>query len=160
MEGIKNFLSFINENWTYILAIIGLCIAIYAKVIDFINLSKEEKIEAAKKALDDVILDLISNAEFYWQNIAKSGQLKRSQVISKIYEMFPILKEYQDQEELIEHIDYLIDSYLPLLDSILEEAKEAQEPSDGPVEFNFSNDTLQMIDEVETNGIGESEQDS
>ena len=44
LDGIRNFLELVNENWTTIIVIIGLVIAITKKGIVYFNKSDEEKI--------------------------------------------------------------------------------------------------------------------
>ena len=44
LDGVKNFLEFVNENWTTIVVIIGLIIAIAKKGVAFFSKSDEEKI--------------------------------------------------------------------------------------------------------------------
>ena len=46
--GIQNFLQIINDNWTTIIVIIGLIVAIVKKAKDYLSKSDEEKIEIAK----------------------------------------------------------------------------------------------------------------
>ena len=173
MTAIQNFLEVINDNWTVIIAIIGLMYAIYLKITGFIKMTKQEKIDYILESLDSVILDLMSNAEVYWQNFAGSGEIKRSMVIKDIYEKFPILSEYSDQEEVIARIDELITKYKPLMDFLINDISNESEDTDIPEEITdsiteipgtiqddtaiLSSDSIQMIDEVETNGIGESE---
>ena len=45
MNGIVNFLTFIKENWTTIITILGLLLWIGLKIKDYIKLSKEQKID-------------------------------------------------------------------------------------------------------------------
>lgn len=63
LTGIKNFLEIVNDNWTVIIVIAGLCIALYQKIDKYIKLSNDEKIEIAKTQIREVILKLISDAE-------------------------------------------------------------------------------------------------
>ena len=42
LDGIKNFLELVNENWTTIVVIIGLVIAITKKAITYFGKSDEE----------------------------------------------------------------------------------------------------------------------
>jgi len=44
-DGIKNFLEFVNDNWTAIAVMIGLVLTITGKAVDYFRRSKEEKIE-------------------------------------------------------------------------------------------------------------------
>ena len=49
LNGIKNFLSLINDNWTTILVIVGLALALWKKIESYSKLSTDKKIEIAKK---------------------------------------------------------------------------------------------------------------
>ena len=62
LDGIKNFLELVNENWTTIVVIIGLVIAITKKAITYFGKSDEEKIAIAKKQIQETMLKLISDA--------------------------------------------------------------------------------------------------
>ena len=63
LNGIKNFLSLINDNWTTILVIIGLALALLKKIESYSKLSTDKKIEIAKKQISENILKLITQAE-------------------------------------------------------------------------------------------------
>lgn len=63
LTGIQNFLQFINDNWTAIIIIISLIIAIVQKARSYFNKSNAEKIEVAKKQISQVVLKLITDAE-------------------------------------------------------------------------------------------------
>ena len=65
------------------------------------------------------LLQLMSNAEITWSDYAKSGEIKKSEVISKIYSEFPILKEYINQDELIEIISKMIDDEMDNLNKAI-----------------------------------------
>lgn len=120
MIAIKNFLDLVTNNWTTIIVVIGLCIALYEKIKSYMALSKNEKIQLAKDNIDKVILDLMTNAELYFAQYAKAGKIKRSEVIRKIYEMYPILSEYKNQDELIEYIDNKIEYWKPYMEAVVE----------------------------------------
>ena len=68
LNGIKNFLMMINNNWPTIVVIIGLCIMVYQKIKDFVYLSEDEKIKAAKEQLSSVVLSLVSSAEIQYKD--------------------------------------------------------------------------------------------
>ena len=68
LNGIKNFLMMINNNWPTIVVIIGLCIMVYRKIKDFVYLSEDEKIKAAKEQLSSVVLSLVSSAEIQYKD--------------------------------------------------------------------------------------------
>ena len=118
VEKIITMLEFVNNNWGLFMIILALIFSIYVKVKGFIKLTPEQKIDIAKKAIKENILAYISDSEKTWLDYKKTGQVKRSEVISKIYNDYPILKEYINQEELIEFIDSLIDESLPEVNKI------------------------------------------
>ena len=62
---------------------------------------------------------MISDAECDYDEWNKAGEIKRSQVIKKIYEMYPILSKVVNQEELTKWIDAEIDDSLETLNDIV-----------------------------------------
>ena len=124
LDGIKNFLTFVNNNWTSIAVIISLIIAICKKIQAFLKQSNIKKIEVAKKHINETILKLVTDAEVDYEDWNKAGSIKRSQVINKIFEDYPILSKVVDQEELIKWIDDQIDKALKELREIV--AKNAE----------------------------------
>lgn len=121
LNGIKNFLSFINDNWTTILVIIGLALALCKKIESYSKLSTDKKIEIAKKQISENILKLITQAEKDYAEWEKAGSIKRSEVISEIYKEYPILAKVVNQEELVKWIDEQIDNALPTLRDIIKQ---------------------------------------
>ena len=119
LNGIKNFLMMLNNNWPTIVVIIGLCIMIYRKIKDFVYLSEDEKIKAAKEQLSSVVLSLVSSAEIQYKDYQKAGEIKSSQVIDEIFKKYPILSKVTDQEELLQYIDDLIDEALKTVREIV-----------------------------------------
>ena len=119
---IKDVLEAANNYWTLVVVIIGLSIALYEKIKKYLQTSKEEKIEMAKAALKENLLKYMADAEIEWSSYEKSGEIKRAQVISKIYEDYPILKEYLNQEELIKYIDSEIDKLKVTVDKVITDA--------------------------------------
>lgn len=130
--GIRNFLEIVNENWTSILIIISLLVAIYKKTKDYFNQSNSEKVEVAKAQITEIILKLISDAEIDYETWNKAGSIKRSQVIKQIYTDYPILSKVIDQEAIIAWIDETIDNSLKTLRKIVSEnqAKDDSESND------------------------------
>lgn len=125
LTGIQNVLEFINDNWTAIIIILGLATAITKKAKDFFNKSDNEKIAIAKKQIQEIMLKLITDAEEdYWTWI-DAGAVKRSQVINKVFEMYPILSKVSNQEELIAWIDDVIDDSLKTMREVF--AKQVDE---------------------------------
>lgn len=121
LDGIKNFLTFINNNWTTITVIISLLITLYKKIMAYMKQSQEKKIEIAKTQLSQTILKFITDAEVDYENWNKAGSVKRSQVIKQIYTEYPILSKVVDQEALIAWIDELINNALKELRKIVAE---------------------------------------
>lgn len=119
LTGIKNFLEIVNDNWTVIIVIAGLCIALYQKIDKYIKLSNDEKIEIAKTQIREVILKLISDAESDYTEWVSAGSIKRAQVIEEIYAMHPILSKFSNQTDLIRWIDTEIDNTLNTLRDII-----------------------------------------
>lgn len=125
LNGIKNFLSLINDNWTTILVIIGLLLALWKKFESYSKLSTEKKIEIAKKQISENILKLITQAEKDYAEWEKAGSIKRSEVISEIYKEYPILAKVVNQDELVKWIDDQIDNALPTLRDIIKENEKS-----------------------------------
>lgn len=121
LNGIKNFLSLINDNWTTILVIIGLALALWKKIESYSKLSTDKKIEIAKKQISENILKLITQAEKDYAEWEKAGSIKRSEVINEVYREYPILAKVINQEELVKWIDEQIDNALPTLMDIIKQ---------------------------------------
>lgn len=121
LNGIKNFLSLINDNWTTILVIVGLVLALWKKIESYSKLSTDKKIEIAKKQISENILKLITQAEKDYAEWENAGSIKRSEVISEIYKEYPILAKVVNQEELVKWIDEQIDNALPTLRDIIKQ---------------------------------------
>lgn len=121
LKGIQNFLQFIDNNWTTIIIVISLLIALYQKIKSFISKSNEEKIEQAKKQIKEICLKLVTDAEIDYENWNQAGSIKRAQVIQKIFTDYPILAKVTDQESLIKWIDDTINNALKELRKIVTE---------------------------------------
>lgn len=119
LDGIKNFLMFINDHWTEIIAVAGLALAVWKKVSVYLKKTDEEKIQIAKEQLGETILKFVTQAEEDYDDWVKAGAVKRAQVIDVIFQKYPILNRVTDQETLIAEIDNLIDSALDELREIL-----------------------------------------
>jgi hypothetical protein len=98
MNGINNFLRFLNDNWTSIVVCVGLLVGLYRKIKTFILKTDTEKIEIAKTQVSQTILKLITNAELDFEDWNSAGAIKRSQVISEIYNRYPILSKVLEQD--------------------------------------------------------------
>ena len=123
LTGIQNFLEIVNNNWTTIIVIIGLIIAISKKAKNYFSKSDEEKIAIAKKQIQETMLRMITEAEISYEEWNKAGSIKRSQVIEEIFTNYPVLSKVINQEELIEWIDSEINNSLKTLREIVKENK-------------------------------------
>lgn len=119
LNGIQNFLEMLNENWTTIIVIIGLTIALGNRIAEYIKLTNDEKIEIAKKQVSEVILKLISDAEDDYAEWNKAGSIKRAQVIEEIFKKYPVLSKVANQDSVISWIDNEIDNSLKTLRDII-----------------------------------------
>lgn len=119
LDGIKNFIQFINDNWTAILVIISVVIAIVQKARSYFAKSKDERINIAKAQIQEIVLKLVSDAETDYKDWNKAGSIKRVQVIQKIFADYPILSKVANQEELIKWIDDNIDEALKKLHKVV-----------------------------------------
>lgn len=124
LNGIKNFLEFLNANWTVIAVLLGLAVALIQRVKAFIGKTDEEKIQIAKKQIKEIMLKMVSEAELDFEDWNKAGAIKRSQVISQIYEMYPILSKVIDQNELVKWLDMDINTSLQTLEDIIDVNKD------------------------------------
>ena len=72
LKGIQNVLQYVNDNWTAIVIVLSLIIALYQKIKAFLQTSNEQKIENAKKQISESMLKWVSDAEFdeSWQRKA------------------------------------------------------------------------------------------
>lgn len=127
LNGIKNFLELINQNWTLITIVIGLGILVYAKIKNYLSLSKEQKVDIALNQIRNVALKLVTDAEEDYEKWVKAGSIKRSQFIKQIYADYPILSKVADQETLLEKIDMIIDDALDEMRRVIEENTKVDE---------------------------------
>lgn len=121
LNGVYNFLNFVNNNWTMIFAIIVLLIAIGRKIVFFFSKSKEEQLEIAKAQIKEVMLRLVTEAECDYYEWIKSGEIKRAQVIDEVFAMYPILSKVTNQADVIAWIDDAIDEALKTMRKVFEE---------------------------------------
>lgn len=126
LNGIQNFLSFIDNNWTTIAIIITLFISVYKKIKNYLSKSDEEKIAIAKAQIHETILKKITEAEIDYDQWIKAGEIKRAQVIEEIFVTHPILSKIVNQDELIKWIDEEIDNALKTLRKVIKENKETE----------------------------------
>lgn len=122
MKSIELFINFVLENWTFIITILACGYLTFIKIKKWNSLSEEEKINTALTILREQMLSYVADAE---QNFGSgTGTLKRSQVIKRIYEDYPILNNVIEQDQLILVLDKYIDESLVELRKLLEDNKE------------------------------------
>lgn len=121
LNGVKNFLQFVNDNWTMIVVIVLLTLAMIKKIMNFMGKSNKEKLEIVKKQIHESMLKFVTEAEIDYQEWISAGEIKRSQVINLIYEKYPALSTVADQDELIAWLDVMIDEALDMMREIFEQ---------------------------------------
>lgn len=137
LDGIYNFLNFLNENWTLICSIVVVALAIAKKAQAFFTKSKEEReaiakaeienqIAIAKAQISEIMLRLVTEAEQDYLAWISAGEIKRAQVINEVFEMYPILSKVSNQEEIIEFLDGAIKEALKTMRKIFEENQQAE----------------------------------
>ena len=84
----------------------------------------EEKMEIAKKQIQQTMLKMITEAEINYDQWNEAGSIKRSQVIEDIYTKYPILSKVADQENVIAWIDDEINNSLKTLREIVKSNKD------------------------------------
>lgn len=119
MDGIKNLLQILNDNWTTILVCAGLIVGLVQRTIRYFSKPNEERVEIAKAQIEQSILKMITDAESNYEDWNKAGEVKRSQVIGKIFAQYPILSKVVNQQEIIDWIDDEIDKSLKTLEDII-----------------------------------------
>lgn len=121
LEGIYKFLTYIEENWTLIAAIITVAFAIYKKAKAFFSKSLDEQLAIAKIQIDETMLKWVTEAEKDYLQWTSAGAVKRSQVIDRIFKEYPILSKVTNQKEIITWLDDTINNALKTMRKIFEE---------------------------------------
>ena len=91
--------------------------------MEFVGHTNEERIMIDKQQIKETILKMILDAELDFNDWNKAGSIKRSQVISMIYEKYPILSKAVNQSDLIAWIDMEINESLKTLKEVVENNK-------------------------------------
>lgn len=123
LNGVQNFLMLVNDNWTTIVVVIGLAIAVVRKAKNYFANSDDEKVEIAKAQIRETILRMVTEAEIDYEEWNKAGSIKRSQVIGQIYADYPVLSKVVDQQALTAWIDETIDESLKTLREVVSNNK-------------------------------------
>lgn len=122
MKSIELFINFLLENWTFIITLLACGYLTFIKIKKWNSLSEEEKINTALTILREQMLSYVAEAEKSFGS--GTGTLKRSQVIKKVYEDYPILNNVIEQDQLILVLDKYIDESLVELRKLLEDNEE------------------------------------
>lgn len=126
LTSIQNTLMYLNDHWTQIIICIGIAIALYKKAKAYLSKSTDEKVAIAMKQIKVKMLELVTQAELDYETWVKAGEIKRSQVIGEIFEMYPILNRVTDQETLIAELDeYIKKALVTMREVFSENATEA-----------------------------------
>ena len=142
LDAILTGLTFIKDNWTLIVTVIGLTIAIAVKVKNYIKLSKQEKIDLALVNLKSVALALVTElAERYDENM-----VKRSAFFKYVVENYPSLAD--NLEDLVDSIDDIIDNALEVLKK--QEAGEKVTKSEALLIQDTKEPEVEIVEEYET----------
>lgn len=124
-NNIFNFLNdggSVNNIISVIIIIVGILLGIkyFSDFIDkFKDLSDEEKIKVILRIVKAEILKLMSDAEVEWSSFEKAGIIKKSQVIGKIYEKYPVLSSYINQEMIICELEKIIEDNMNNMNSVI-----------------------------------------
>lgn len=119
MNGINNFANLIQGQWTNIVVVIAIIAGLVRSIITYYTMNEEQRVQAALKVISEEIMKMMVQAEIQWKDYKKSGELKRSQVIKDIYNQFPFLSRYMDQEKLVQTIYDMIDKQMDNMNELM-----------------------------------------
>nr|DAR94444.1 MAG TPA: hypothetical protein [Caudoviricetes sp.] len=120
MTGLTNFVNLIQHNWTNIIVVLGVLAAIARTIVSYSTMTEEQRVQSALKVVSEELMKLMCQAEIQWKDYKQSGELKRSQVIKDIYNQFPFLSKYMDQDKLIKTIYEMIDKQMDNMNKLIE----------------------------------------
>lgn len=92
--------------------IIAICVFILAGAkigLTYIDKIRSMNIQSILAIVKASVLKLMTDAEIDFANYKKSGEIKKSQVISNIYKQFPELQKVKDQGELQKELSDIIE---------------------------------------------------
>jgi len=119
MNGINNFANLIQGQWTNIVVVIAIVAGLVRSIITYYTMNEEQRVQAALKVISEELMKMMVQAEIQWKDYKKSGELKRSQVIKDIYNQFPFLSRYMDQEKLVQTIYEMIDKQMDNMNELM-----------------------------------------
>lgn len=127
MTMLKEIAMILKDNWVSIIIIIAVGVTAYRSGKEFLSKDADERVESIKRVLSKTMLKLVTDAENDYKDWVKAGAIKRSEVIAKIFDKYPILESVTDQVALIAWIDDAINNALDTLRKILEKNRENKE---------------------------------
>ena len=138
MSSVQFFLTFIAQNWTFIVVVIGMVVGFFQRILAYIGKSKEERVEIAKAQIQEILLKLVTSAEDDFAEWNGAGAIKRSQVIEEVYKRYPILSKVADQKEILAWLDNEINNSLDTLLGVIAKNEGLDAPEDArPPEEEF-----------------------
>lgn len=126
LNGIKNFLQLVNDNWTLIIVVCGLGVSVYKKAKSYVKLSNQQKIDLAWAKISETMLSMVSDAESNWEGWKEAGSIKRAEVIDRIFVEYPVLDKITTRDEVINRIDEMIDEALKEMRKIFQNNSETE----------------------------------
>lgn len=126
LNGVKNFLQLVNDNWTLIIVVCGLGVSVYKKAKSYIKLTNQQKIDLAWEKISKTMLSMVSDAESNWDDWKEAGSIKRAEVINRIFKEYPVLDKITTRDEVINRIDEMIDEALKEMRKIFQNNSEAE----------------------------------
>ena len=124
MTGFNNFIHLIQSQWTNIVVVIAIIATVVKTALSYSSMTEEQRVQSALKVVKEELMRLMCQAEIQWKDYKKSGDLKRSQVIKDIYNQFPFLSKYMDQDKLVKTIYEMIDKQMDNMDNLLNKPEE------------------------------------
>lgn len=124
MTGFNNFIHLIQSQWTNIVVVIAIIATVVKTALSYSNMTEEQRVQSALKVVKEELMRLMCQAEIQWKDYKKSGDLKRSQVIKDIYNQFPFLSKYMDQDKLVKTIYEMIDKQMDNMDNLLNKPED------------------------------------
>lgn len=124
MTGFNNFIHLIQSQWTNIVVVIAIIATVVKTALSYSSMTEEQRVQSALKVVKEELMRLMCQAEIQWKDYKKSGDLKRSQVIKDIYNQFPFLSKYMDQDKLVKTIYEMIDKQMDNMDNLLNKPED------------------------------------
>ena len=150
---LEQIVKYYNQIVAFIPIICGVIVLLLSGIAGFkkfLKMSKEEKLSYTIKMIKSVILKMMADAEVYYSEINKSGAFKKSQVIYELYEKFPYLSEYKDQDTIIELLNSLIEENMIDINKI-EKPEDSNDEDEGDLMTGVSGFRQDDSDECDGN---------